>query len=418
MRDLYGPQDDLVIEDFTRDEHPRDVIARPPHHLAPIEETEGHVSPHWYGPTDLDMAVDDVDEVAGPPNQVTLVGNTTFKIAYQYEDVTGKTDFIITDDCSVEDILLDGNLCDDLEYDELESSFDHMYSQCDLVDKTILNQNINNECELVNVEPSFNIVGMGKTINHSRYISNTDINIENSTPNFKIRDGLSWQESSSLNYCNTDCTLVRNISHFDIPITSDVELRSKSRFTTPELEYSSKSSTKFTIPDTNYKQRENKFHLYKDFKTFRDKIRHYMSSTFSNGKESTSFHIPQPPKSDNDQNHRKETQFQIYDDVIFCSDTKPKFVNLNDREGPLNQNKTKFIIPDSKTYKCKNKYVINKHSNKVFNCKLGKVKDATTEYVLLNGNRKYAIPNDCSFINNNINYDFNELEIDCSQISI
>ena len=191
-----------------------------------------------------------------------------------------------------------------------------------------------------------------------------------------------------------------------------------------------KSSAKFSIPDYTAckkseinKKNNSRFHVYRELKTFKDKPKYSIATTFSKGWGLTRFSIPKIKEGI----RKTSARMSVPNDFNISPPGKTRFElpklsskNLLDDDDVDKHvsNNSRFSIPDPEKLINRTRNVsIAKCRDGPFNRFIsGNFRDYTKDSYLIN-NKRFNLST-CSVTNLILRHEFNELEICSSQISL
>ena len=231
----------------------------------------------------------------------------------------------------------------------------------------------------------------------------------------------------------TECSFHAKRPKFSVPEFEKNDLKNRCKFQIPVYGLTSskkmKNWAKFFIPSyTSYrngevnKSKNSKFCLFKDLKTFKDKSRHSMPSAFSEGWGVTWFSVPKIAEGI----RKTSTKMSIPEDFNY-SQRKTNFKlpqpisndEMHDvgRVASFVTKDTRFSIPEPGNLLNSTKQVsISECQVKAF--RAGTFLDCTKGCDLIDISRNFKLSMTCELENKNRGHEFNEMEIDCSQLSI
>ncbi|KAL5269757.1 hypothetical protein ACHWQZ_G003281 [Mnemiopsis leidyi] len=349
-----------------------------------------------------------------------------FNIARNFSHVLSLTRHCQSDDCEI----VDKTYKMDIFYKDLDNDDE---GKCKFIDNS-RDPSLVNEKNLFTIGDDFMLTDTKSSFNMSPDLNictgsnsfhlDLELNHDKESRKFSLHDGLNWRASKSIKVIGKiDCSFDAKRPGFFIPEVKSTCLRNRSDFKIPlyDTPPGIKKAPKFSIPDyddKNDKSKHSKFRLYHDIKVFKDRCRHSIPKNFSTGWGIKRFSVPTV------RNGARKTHAKVLisEEVNYSPTTNefkiPPQSNHNQSE-ELNS-----ILKGSKFYISEVGNLFNETKNvniaPEFDLRLepGKVKDLTQHYELINETRNFKLSHDFVLNNVNLSHEFNELLIDCSEISL
>ena len=350
-----------------------------------------------------------------------------FNIARNFEHVLSPTRHLQSNDCEI--VNKTYNMTIFYNYSDSDDG-----SRCNFVDNSrdpiLVNEKnvftIGDDFVLADSKSSFNLSpDVNFSISSNKYNLNSELSHDKKSLKFDLHDGLNWRTPKRIKLVGqTDCSLDRNRPKFSIPEVNSTDLRHRSKFQIPLYETPSgkRKTPKFSIPDydsyKNNRRKHPKFHLYHDIKVFKDRLRHSIPNNFKTGWGFKRFSVPIVK----DGMRKTCTKVEIPKDFTYKPGTSRFNVPL-----PINQDQPKedtYLLKGSKFHISQPVKVYDKTKNVSiapdFDLELGRIEfeDLTENYELINETRNFEMSPDFVLKNVNLTHEFNELLIDCSQLSL
>ena len=334
--------DVVNVEDFQTDSQHSGVLRKPVHHLSPISPTallresssgstqnevlniedfnenndttdhdlelQNHVNERELTMFSDTSCQQSVPETVSPPVATCQNRETETKssmrdaIPLDIEFIIGANKYLPSEDCQLEDKLLDVNLCEDIEFDGNSSpQFSGLEQEVELVNHT-KKEIICNDFEFNALPNNFKLVeevqfDQGKI----NFALHKDFNYDKGVTSFSLHDTLNCKIASDIRIIGeNDCSVSKKEPLFFLTETKNVVLKDRSNYFIPKYHNANKpitSNCKFAIPDcSSYGVDEsNRFFIFKDLKTFKNRDKFTVPVDWSDGQGTSHCHIPVCP---------------------------------------------------------------------------------------------------------------------------